>query len=571
MKRISKVFLFCLLVLFNGSLLSQDKGNADLIIVNGKILTMDEEMLFTEAVAVKGNLIYMTGRSEDIIRLKGNKTKVIDLKGNFMMPGFNESHAHLWGLGEFKKNVDLTQCKDWKEVVSLIKERVKKVKPGEWIIGRGWHQEKWTKAPQPNVNGFPVHEDLSGVSPDNPVLLKHASGHAVFANAKAMELAGINKNTPDPAGGNIMRGEDGGATGVFHENAADLIQKQYNLFLEKRSSAQKKEDGFKTLESAMKECAEKGITSFTDAGSNFEDIDLLKSAADGNKLKIRIAAMLEEKNDKLKDRIKEYRLIGYGNRHLTVRQIKKYIDGALGSRSAWFLEPYSDMPSQSGINVTPLEELKETAEIAGKYGFQLCIHSIGDRANREVLNLYENIFSRFTGKKDLRWRIEHAQHLSAEDIPRFAKLGVIAAMQPCHCTSDASFVIRRIGEKRAGEGAYVWRELMKSGAVICSGTDAPVEDVNPVKNFYSAVTRKYEEGKEFYPEQKLSRLEALKTYTVNGAYATFEEKVKGKIKEGMLADFTVLSNDLINCNENEIPKTKVLYTIVGGKTVYAAQ
>jgi predicted amidohydrolase YtcJ len=278
-----------------------------------------------------------------------------------------------------------------------------------------------------------------------------------------------------------------------------------------------------------------------------------------------------DSNKVLKDKIKDYRLTGFGNNHLNVRQIKRYIDGALGSRSAWFIEPYSDMPAQSGLNVVPLEELNEAAEIAVQNGFQLCIHAIGDRGNREVLNLYEKFFSKYPDKTDLRWRIEHAQHLSLQDIPRFAKLGVIAAMQTCHCTSDAGFVPKRIGDKRAAEGAYAWQKLMKSGVVVCDGTDAPVEDVNPIKNFYSAVTRKYDGNKEFYPEQKMSRLEAIKAYTVNGAYASFEENIKGKISKNMLADFTVLSNDLVNCKESDILKTKVLYTVVGGKVVYTAK
>jgi predicted amidohydrolase YtcJ len=570
MKKLSLI-LTALLCFTSCYLNAQTKETADVVFFNGNILTLDNAHPHAAAVAVKGEIIIAVGSNKEIKKLIGQKTKVVDLKGKFMMPGFNDSHAHFYGLGELKQNIDLMQTKNWDEIVALVKKAAAKAKPGEWIIGRGWHQEKWNKAPQPNIGGFPLHNELSKVSPDNPVILKHASGHACFVNAKALQIAGITNSTPNPEGGIIARDSDGNATGLLHENAVDLVSAKYDLFLAQRTPEMKKADWLKTMDYAVKECVEKGITSFTDAGSTLYDIDLLKEAAVNGRLLIRINAMLMDSNKVLKDKIKDYRLTGFGNNHLNVRQIKRYIDGALGSRSAWFIEPYSDMPAQSGLNVVPLEELNEAAEIAVQNGFQLCIHAIGDRGNREVLNLYEKFFSKYPDKTDLRWRIEHAQHLSLQDIPRFAKLGVIAAMQTCHCTSDAGFVPKRIGDKRAAEGAYAWQKLMKSGVVVCDGTDAPVEDVNPIKNFYSAVTRKYDGNKEFYPEQKMSRLEAIKAYTVNGAYASFEENIKGKISKNMLADFTVLSNDLVNCKESDILKTKVLYTVVGGKVVYTAK
>ena len=278
--------------------------------------------------------------------------------------------------------------------------------------------------------------------------------------------------------------------------------------------------------------------------------------------------MIGEPNKNLKKKINDYKMVGYGNNFLTVRSIKKYIDGALGSRGAWMLEPYDDLPEHSGLNVTPINDIKETAKIAIENGFQLCTHAIGDKGNREALNIYENAFIKNSDKKDLRWRIEHAQHLSKNDIPRFAKLGVIAAMQAVHCTSDAVFVPKRIGDARAEEGAYVWRKLIDSGATICNGTDAPVEDVDPIPCFYAAVTRRLSDGSQFYPEQKMTRMEALKSYTINGAYAAFEENIKGSLRKGKLADITVLSNDLLTCSDEEILNTKVLYTIVGGKVKY---
>lgn len=567
------ILFFCavFILAFNAFSSGQVKKYADLVLINGNILTLDETTQKAEAVAVKGGLVYAVGNNGFIKKLIGSKTKVIDVKGKFVMPGFNESHAHLWSLGEFKKNIDLMNTKNWDEIVALVKKAVAKAKPGEWILGRGWHQEKWNKIPQPNVEGFPYHDELSKISPNNPVVLNHASGHAVFVNAKALEIAKITDTTPNPDGGVITRNKEGKAIGVLHENAADGIWLIRKLYLSMRTAEQVKADRLETLRLAMKECAEKGVTTFNDAGSTFYDVDLLKEKADKGELDIRLGAMIGESNALLKEKVKDYRLIGYGNNYLTVRQIKVYMDGALGSRSAWFLEPYTDMPSQTGLNVTPLADLNETAWIAIQNGFQLCIHSIGDRGNREALNIYENTFNKYPDKKDLRWRIEHAQHLSLQDIPRFAKLGIIAAMQTCHCTSDAIFVPKRLGEKRAEEGAYVWQKLMKSGAVVCNGTDAPVEDVNPVKNFYSAVTRKYSGNKEFYPEQKMSRLKAVKAYTINSAYGSFEEQIKGKIAQNKLADFVVLSNDLINCKESDILKTKVLYTIVGGKVVYSSK
>lgn len=557
------------LLAFSNFARAQEK--ADLILINGVIATLDEARPEAQAVAVKGEWIIAAGSNEEIKKLASPNAKIIDLKGKFLMPGFNESHAHFWGLGKFKQNIDLMQTKNWDEVVALVKEAVKKAKPGEWILGRGWHQEKWNKTPEPNISGFPIHTELSTISPNNPVVLKHASGHAIFANAKAMERAGISKNSKDPDGGQIMKDASGEPIGVFHENAAAPINLQYEIYLSKRTPEQVKADWLKTLEYAVKECVEKGITTFNDAGSGFYDIDMLKEVIDAGKFDIRLCAMLGEGNDELRKKAKDYLLIGYGSNRLTVREIKRYIDGALGARSAWFLEPYSDMPGHTGLNVETIEDLTATAEIAIQNGFQLCIHCIGDRANREVLDIYEKTFNKYPEKKDLRWRIEHAQHLSLQDIPRFARLGVIAAMQACHCTSDAGFVPKRIGDKRAEEGAYVWQKLMKTGAVICNGTDAPVESVDPVKNFYSSVTRIYNGNKEFYPDQKMSRLEALKAYTVNGAYASFEDKIKGKVAGGMLADFTVLSNNLLTCAQDEILNTKVLYTIVGGKVVYSAK
>ncbi|MHC5080862.1 MAG: amidohydrolase, partial [Planctomycetota bacterium] len=313
------------------------------------------------------------------------------------------------------------------------------------------------------------------------------------------------------------------------------------------------------------ECLSKGITSFQDAGASFTSIDFFKSLAEEGKLKIRLWVMISESNARLERSLSRYRIVGMGNHHLTVRAVKRLIDGALGSHGAWLLEPYTDLPGSRGLNTTSLDTMRQTARIAVENGFQLCTHAIGDRANREVLNVYEEAFKAHSDKKDLRWRIEHAQHIHPVDIPRFQKLGVIASMQGIHCTSDGPWVIKRIGEKRAKEGAYVWQKLMKSGALVINGTDAPVENVDPLANFYASVTRRLPDGTVFFGDQCMSRVEALRAATISCAKAAFEEDLKGSITVGKLADITVLSKDILTVPDEEIRKTRVLYTIVGGK------
>jgi hypothetical protein len=556
-------------VLFTGCEKFQKK--ADLVLINGTILTLDETQPEAEALAVKGDRIVAVGRAEEVKKYIRAGTKVIDLRGRVAIPGFIESHAHFMGLGRAKMQLDLTKARSWEEIVEMVREAAAKARPGEWITGRGWHQEKWERTPQPNIDGLPFHYALSQASPDNPVLLTHASGHSCIANAKAMELAGIARETPDPPGGEIVRDARGNPIGVFRETAQGLIGRAMQKWLNQLSAEEREARRVKMVELAVEECLKNGITTFHDAGEPFETIDFLKQMVDEGKLKIRLYVMVSGSSEVLRERLKDYRLIGYGNHHLTVRAIKAYVDGALGSHGAWLLEPYADLPSSVGLNTTPLEELRNIAIAAIEHDFQLCIHAIGDRGNREVLNLYESVFKEHPEKKDLRWRIEHAQHLHPQDIPRFAALGVIAAMQGVHCTSDGPWVIKRLGEKRAREGAYVWQSLLKTGAVICNGTDAPVEDVNPIASFYASVTRRMANGKQFFPEQAMTREQALKSYTLNGAYAAFEEKLKGSLEPGKLADITVLSQNLLTVPEDQILNTRVVYTIVGGKVLYAAE
>lgn len=544
------------------------KEPADLVLKNGKIVTVDDSVPEAQALAVRESKIVAVGSDRQIEAYVGAETQVIDLDGKLAIPGFIDSHAHFTSIGRSKLSLDLTKVKNWDEIIVLVKEAAQNAKAGEWILGRGWHQEKWDRIPEPNIDGLPYHYGLSKVSPDNPVLLTHASGHSSYANAKAMELGGVTKETPDPPGGEIVRDSGGNPIGVFRETAQNLVSRAMAHYRDQRTPDQVDAERRKVVELAIQECLSKGITSLHDAGSSFDTIDLFKEFVDQGKMGLRLYVMINSSNDQIRERLSQYRIIGMGNNHLTVRSIKRLIDGALGAHGAWLLEPYADLPSSTGLNTTPVDYIRETAKIAIENDFQLNIHAIGDRANREVLNIYEEAFKAHPEKTNLRWRIEHSQHLSPDDIPRFGQLGVIASMQGIHCTSDGPWVLKRLGEKRAEEGAYVWQKLMKTGAVICNGTDAPVEDVNPIPCFYATVTRKCWDGSLFFPEQRMSREEALRSYTLNGAFASFQEDILGSLTPGKLADITVLSKDIMTVPEEEIPAAEVLYTIVGGKVAY---
>ena len=540
---------------------------ADLVLHNGKIATVDTARPSAQALAVQGEKIVALGTDEEINRYIGEKTQVIDLAGKLAVPGFIDSHLHFMSVGETKLQLDLTKAKNWDDIVAMVAEAAKTTPPGQPIRGRGWHQEKWDKVPVPNVQGFPVHDALSKVSPNNPVYLTHASGHATIANAKAMELAGITKATKDPEGGDIVRDRNGNPIGTFRENASRLLRARPGS-VPQPTAEEAASQARKVIDLAAQECLSKGVTTAHDAGVGFQTVDLYKKVVDEKKLGVRLNVMVNSGNESLRQNLAKYKIVGYGDNHLTVRTIKRVFDGALGSRTAWLLEPYTDLPTATGIETMPVPELAQTAAIAIENGFQLAVHAIGDRANREALNVFEEAFKAHPDKSDLRWRIEHAQHLNAADIPRFGRLAVIASMQGIHCTSDGPYVPVRLGAQRAEEGAYVWQKLMKSGAIVANGTDAPVEAVDTIPNFHALVTRKMNNGQAFYPDQKMTREEALKAYTINGAYAAFEENIKGSLATGKLADITILSKDILTIPEDEILQTEVLYTIVGGKVVY---
>jgi hypothetical protein len=540
---------------------------ADLVLTNGRIVTVDDALPEAQAVAVRDAIIVAVGTSEEIEDFIGPSTEVIDLGGRLAVPGFIEGHGHYLSLGRAQTILDLTQADTWDDIVAMVRDAAAQARPGEWINGRGWHQEKWSQLPAETVDGVPLHHSLSAVSPDNPVLLTHASGHAAFANARAMELAGVTATTRNPAGGEIVHDARGNPTGLLRETAQRLINA--GATSEQRTPEEVYAEQKRFVDLAAEEVLSKGVTSFQDAGSSFETIDFLKTLEERGELPVRLYVMVRrESNAELDARLPQYLMPAEGNDFLTVRSIKRQIDGALGAHGAWLLDPYLDMPSSAGLTLEDPADIEETARVAIRHGFQVNTHAIGDRANREVLDIYQRVFDANPDRTDLRWRIEHAQHLHPDDIPRFGQLGVIASMQGIHCTSDAPWVYRRLGEERAGSGAYVWRDLMDSGAIIANGTDTPVEDVDPIASFYASVTRLTADGSVFFGAQTMTREEALRSYTLNNAYAAFEEDLKGSISVGKLGDITVLDRDIMTIPDSEIPATRVDVTIVGGEVKY---
>ncbi len=561
-----KKYLILFIVLAWGC--QSKKVPADLIIQGGTIYTASEGQPQVEAVAVKADTILFAGLLSEAVAYQDDQTIMMDLKGATMTPGFIESHGHIMGVGYNEMNLDLMSVKSYDELVEKVKVAVDKAQPGEWIVGRGWHQDKWDVKPDKMVKGFQTHEKLSAVSPDNPVYLSHASGHAGFANAKAMKLAGVNQLSLErvdvdvPEGGEIIRDKMGNPTGIFNERAQGLIAKVI--------PANTLESNTRALELAMEACARNGLTGFHDAGASKENIDLFHQFRDAGKLKTRLYVMMTGRNSEL---VREWYARGpeIDPRGVTVRAIKLNCDGALGSRGAWLLEPYSDRTDFLGMATYPMDSVLKRSRDGLTYGFQICSHAIGDRANKEILDQYEIAFKENPANTDHRYRIEHAQHLRPDDIPRFGKLGVIPAMQAVHLSSDRPWAIDRLGEKRIKEGAYMWQSLLKSGAKVINGTDAPVEPLTPIASFYASVSRRTLKGEPvggFEPEEKMTREQTLRSYTLDAAYGAFEEKVKGSIEVGKLADFTVFSQDIMKVEETEILNTEVVLTIVGGKTVF---
>jgi len=542
---------------------------ADLVLVRGKIITMDLARPQVTALAATGDKIIATGSDDEIKAHIGANTQVLDLEGKLAVPGLIDGHGHYMSLGESLTGILLQQTQNWDEIVDLVAEAVREAKSGEWIAGRGWHQGKWDRLPAPNVEGLPLHHGLSQVSPHNPVILIHASGHGVFVNARALEEIGITGETPDPPGGEIVRDERGQPTGMLRETAQEPARQGLADYRARRPAHEIEADLRQHVQLAAEDAISKGVTSFHDMGETFETIDLLKTMADEGNLPLRLYVCVQETCDVMQPNLAKYRMVGHGNGYLTVRTIgERVLDGALGVHGGWLLEPYADMPDSVGFNVTPVAEIQRSAELAMQHGYQMAIQGIGDRAARKLLDIYQDAFRRNPTSQDSRWRIEHCQVIHPDDLPRFAELGVIASVRGIFATSDGPWVVHRLGQERARERGYQYQTLIQSGAVLVNGTDPPVEDIDPIANFYCTVTRKMADGSVFFPEQRLTREQALASYTVNNSCAAFEEGIKGSLTPGKLADVTVFSKDIMTIPDDEILSAKVVYTILGGEIKY---
>ncbi len=542
---------------------------ADLVLRGGIVATVDPDDSMAEALAIRDGWIVAVGSNEDVDALIGAGTEVIELDGRFAAPGFIEGHGHYMSLGNSKTILDLNGAANWDVIVAMVAEAVQEAEPGQWIRGRGWHQEKWDSPPDPAVEGNPTHASLSAVSPDNPVLLGHASGHAAFANAAALALGGFDRDAEPPPGGELVRDENGELTGLLRETAQRPVSAAFAQSESGRSAEEIEARFRREVALAAEEALSKGVTSFQDAGSSFSTIDGLKRLEEEGALPVRLYIMVRRaSNEEMDARLPDYYMPSEGDDYLTVRSIKRQIDGALGSHGAWLLEPYEDMPTSTGLVLETVEDITGTAHVAIKHGFQVNTHAIGDRANREVLDIYQAVFDSAGSGSDLRWRIEHAQHVHPDDIGRFAELGVLASMQGVHATSDAPWIPLRLGDQRAEERTYLWRSFMNAGVRINNGTDVPVEDIDPLAGFRSSVTRLTVDGSIFYPEQNMTRIEALRSYTINNAIAAFEEDYKGSLEVGKLGDVVVLDRDILTVPDAELADARVDVTIVGGEVRY---
>jgi predicted amidohydrolase YtcJ len=540
------------------------QAKADLVLVNGTIYTVDNARPIASALAVRGGRVLFVGSNAEARVLANASTQVIDLNGKTVIPGIVDAHAHLLGLGNTLARVNLAGSTSYDEVIDRVKGFSKDVKPGEWILGRGWDQNRWTS------KEFPTHDALSRAFPDNPVVLTRIDGHALLANAKAMELARVSAATTDPEGGRIMRLASGAPSGVFVDKAQSLIGRAV--------PEPTRADTRKAILAAIAESNRWGLTGVHDAGESAETIGIYEELAKAGDYNLRNYVMLSDPGEPGSPAALRNPYLHRGplsalyDGHLWVRAIKLYADGALGSRGAALLAPYADEPTNSGLLVSRPEHLRAWAETALRSGFQVNVHAIGDRGNRIVLDAFESAL-RAVPRADHRFRVEHAQVLSPEDIPRFAKLGVIPSMQPTHQTSDMRWAEARVGPQRI-RGAYAWRSLLNTGVVIPSGTDFPVEEVNPLLTFHAAVTRQdptnWPVGG-WYPEQKMTREEALQSMTIWPAYAGFQESMLGSLTPGKYADFVVLDRDIMRIPDTEILATRVVSTWIGGKRVYEAK
>jgi len=558
-----KLFFFAAILLLVSVIPVQQQSAADIVFKNGNVYTANDKAAKAQAIAVKADRIVFVGTNEAAQKFIGPKTRVVDLKGNTVLPGFTDSHQHLSGVGQREMTLNLEGMTSLEDLLAKLKARVDQAKPGEWITGRGWIETHWT----PPV--FPTRWDLDKVAPENPVILGRADGHGAVANSAALKLAGVDKNTPNPFGGEISKDKQNGEpNGMLLDSAQGLVRR--------RVPATTPEDAERAVVLGVKRDIELGWTQIQDAGGTFADVDVFKKLYAAGTIKLRIYKAVYGPGPNATRLIKEGPTIGAFENRLTVRSIKVVSDGALGSRGAALLGPYSDAPDTSGFLTVKAEELRPMLVDALRKGIQVETHAIGDRANRFILDEYEAALKAVPASQrmvaDPRWRVEHAQIVNPADIPRFAKLGIIPSMQPSHAIGDLFFAPSRLGIDRLA-GSYAWESFIKSGVVVPGGSDAPVERGEPMIEFYAAVARKDQKGfsgEGWHPEEAVTRQQALKMFTIWPAYAAFEEKLRGTIEVGKLADLTILSADIMTIPAPEILKTRCVMTVINGEIVYEA-
>ena len=538
-----------------GSLPAQAPAPAELIVTAAHIYTVDPTRPLVAAVAIRGGRVAFAGSVREAMTLRGPRTRLLELGEKTVIPGIVDAHLHLLGLGTSLRIVDLTGTRSYDEVVARVAARARDVRPGEWVRGRGWNQNDWP------VTAFPTEEALSRAVPDNPVVLERVDGHALLANARALQAAGITASTADPAGGRIVRNADGSPTGVFVDNAQRLVERVV--------PAPSREETRAAILAAVAELNRWGVVGVHDAGVGGATVDLYEELARAGRFSLRDYVMVSGDSAGLARAFARGPQSALYDGHLWIRAIKMFADGALGSRGAALLEDYSDDPGNRGLLVTDSATLQRAAIEALRHGFQLCVHAIGDRANREVLNI-DQVALDSVPTADHRFRIEHAQVINHQDLPRFAQLGVIPSMQTSHQTSDMYWAMNRLGWTRA-QGAYAWRSLLNSGAVIANGTDAPVDPVNPMIRFHAAVTRQDADGWPaggWFPAERMTRQEALESMTIWPAYAAFMETASGSLTPGKYADFDVLDQDIMTVAPERILETRVEMTVLAGEVVY---
>ena len=537
--------------------------SAQTVFLNGNIYTMNPRQPHAEAVAFHDGRVLFVGSNAEAKKYQAPDTKTVDLAGKTVVPGLTDSHCHIFGIGERELTLNLEGTNTLEDFLAKVKERVAKTEPGKWVTGRGWIETFW-KPPQ-----FPTRADLDKIAPDNPVFLTRADGHAAIANSAALRIAKIGKETANPFGGEILRDKQTAeATGMLLDNAQGLVEKN----IPNPTEAERREAFVVGVNRELS----LGWCEIQNAGSNLDDLPPMQQAFEMGQCKIRVYNAVYGPGPAADALFRDGPVLNQHHNQFTQRTIKVVFDGALGSRGAALLAPYADAPESSGYLTQKESDLQPMFEEALRKGVQIETHAIGDRANRVILDLYEKAMKSVPSEqrkiREPRWRVEHAQILNGQDLPRFAKLGVIASMQPSHAISDLFFAPSRLGKERLA-GAYAWQSLLKSGAVICGGSDAPVERGEPMIEFYAAVTRKSIKGESadgWHPEQTVSREQALKMFTTSAAYAAFEEQDKGSIEVGKMADLTVLSKDIMKIPAPEILTTTCAMTVIGGEIVYEA-